>query len=393
MLTLQALAQDSVTTASDRPISNRRLMNQASAHRWNGVTKASDLLGATVKNYQDEKLGKVEDVAVDVETGRIIQVIVSTGGFIGIGDTLSAVPPGSLHYDSVKHVVHLDANKEKLTAAPKFDMSQWSDHNAIGQLNIVYAYYGDEPSLSYLNAESKERLIQDTSVAAVDSRPRPLASRLAQIQKASKLMGIPVTNLQDEKLGKLDNILLDLASGRLVAVIVSTGGFLGIGDELSAVPGVKFRFTEARDGLVLDTTKEQLGAAPHFKSDQWPSFEQPAYAVDVYRAHHVEPYFGTNVVTQADNTARNTRDRANRTLTPLDQGNNREDLNTTAQIRKGIIAGENMSVNAKNVKIITNQGQVTLRGPVNTDEEKRLIGDIANSIARTENVDNQLEVK
>ena len=94
-----------------------------------------------------------------------------------------------------------------------------------------------------------------------------------------------------------------------------------------------------------------------------------------------------------DNTARNVRDRGDRTLTPFDQGNSKTDLATTAQIRKEIVAGTNMSVNAKNVKIITNKGHVTLRGPVNTTEEKRLIGEIANRIARTENVDNQLEAK
>jgi len=51
-----------------------------------------------------------------------------------------------------------------------------------------------------------------------------------------------------------------------------------------------------------------------------------------------------------------------------------------------------MSMNARNVKIITLDGRVTLRGPVDSDEEKRLIGEIANRIARSENVDNQLEV-
>jgi osmotically-inducible protein OsmY len=79
--------------------------------------------------------------------------------------------------------------------------------------------------------------------------------------------------------------------------------------------------------------------------------------------------------------------------TPLDQGNSKADVDTTAQIRKEIVAGKNMSVNAKNVKIITKDGQVTLRGPVNTAEEKRLIGEIADRIARSGNVDNQLEVK
>ncbi len=52
-----------------------------------------------------------------------------------------------------------------------------------------------------------------------------------------------------------------------------------------------------------------------------------------------------------------------------------------------------MSVNARNVKIITRNGRVTLRGPVNTVEEKTLIGDIANRIVTADNVDNQLEVK
>ena len=65
---------------------------------------------------------------------------------------------------------------------------------------------------------------------------------------------------------------------------------------------------------------------------------------------------------------------------------------TTAQIRKEIIAEKTMSVNAKNVKIITIDGQVTLRGPVNTAEEKRLIGEIAARSAHTGIVDNQLEV-
>ena len=72
----------------------------------------------TVKNYQDEKLGKVEDIAVDVESGRIVQVILSTGGFIGVGDTLTAVPPGALHHDVARKILHLDADKAKLTDAP-----------------------------------------------------------------------------------------------------------------------------------------------------------------------------------------------------------------------------------------------------------------------------------
>src|SRR4029450_7196125 len=115
----------------------------------------------------------------------------------------------------------------------------------------------------------------------------------------------------------------------------------------------------------LDATKEMLSKAPRFKSSQWPDFDEPSYAHGVYRAYGVEPYFTTNAVNTADNTARNVRDRKDGRLTPLDQGNSPSDRDTTAQIRKEIRAGKDLSVNARNVKIITIEGRVTWRGPVN----------------------------
>jgi len=344
-----------------------------------------------------------------VESGRIVQVILSTGGFIGIGDTLTAVPPGALHHDVTNKVLHLDADKAKLAGAPKFEMSKWAECCDSNHLSAVYRHYGEEPAFRFIHKGPDGQRNTDVAPNTVSTRKADgtwdkdrissesqsmiPASRLSHVQKASKLMGTPVKNLHDEKLGKVENILVDLPSGRVVAMIVSSGGFLGMGDELSAVPPAALHFNTNRDTLQLDVSKEALSAAPHFKANQWPDFAQPTYADGVYRAYQVEPYFTTNVTTDADNTRRNVRDRDDQAVTPLDQGNSKADVDTTAQIRKEIIAGKNMSVNAKNVKVITNQGRVTLRGPVATAEEKRLIGEIANRIVRSENVENQLEVK
>jgi hyperosmotically inducible periplasmic protein len=219
------------------------------------------------------------------------------------------------------------------------------------------------------------------------------AEQIQGVAKASELIGMTVKNRQDETLGKVADLALDVESGRIVALIVSSGGFLGIGNELSAVPPTALRFNTDRDTLQLDASKEMLSNAPHFKADQWPDFGQPEYAAGIYRAYQVEPYFTTNVTTKADNTARNVRDRNDARLTPFDQGNSKTDVATTAQIRKEIIAHNDMSLNARNVKIITTDGRVTLRGPVDSAEEKRIIGEIADRAARSENVDNQLEVK
>ncbi len=100
----------------------------------------------------------------------------------------------------------------------------------------------------------------------------------------------------------------------------------------------------------------------------------------------------TSTTTQPDNTAINVRDRDANAKTPIDQNENQADIDITANIRKQVVDTE-MSVDAQNVKIITQDGQVTLRGPVNSAEEKKQIEDIANSVAGAGKVVSQLEVK
>jgi len=78
-------------------------------------------------------------------------------------------------------------------------------------------------------------------------------------------------------------------AGRIIAVIISTGGFLDMGDELSAVPPTALRFNPQHDTLQLDALKEMLAGLPHFKAGQWPDFSQPGYAGGVYHACNVEP--------------------------------------------------------------------------------------------------------
>jgi hyperosmotically inducible periplasmic protein len=95
----------------------------------------------------------------------------------------------------------------------------------------------------------------------------------------------------------------------------------------------------------------------------------------------------------ADNTGKNERDRSGQTKTSGDQSNSKEDVNTTAAIRRAVVKDHSLSMTAKNIKIITANGTVTLRGPVKTDAEKAKIAKLAQSAAGNAKIDNQLEVK
>jgi hyperosmotically inducible protein len=94
----------------------------------------------------------------------------------------------------------------------------------------------------------------------------------------------------------------------------------------------------------------------------------------------------------ADNSGKNVRDRQGATQTPGDQSNAKADMAITQAIRKAVVADKGLSTNAHNVKIITTNGAVTLRGPVNSAAEKSSIAEKAKQTAGVKSVDNQLEI-
>jgi hyperosmotically inducible periplasmic protein len=94
-----------------------------------------------------------------------------------------------------------------------------------------------------------------------------------------------------------------------------------------------------------------------------------------------------------DNTQRNVRDKDGTTLTPDDQKGDKKDVKITTKIRKALVNYKTLSINAQNVKIITSNRVVTLRGPVENADESMAIEKIAKKTRGVLRVDNQLELK
>jgi hyperosmotically inducible protein len=96
---------------------------------------------------------------------------------------------------------------------------------------------------------------------------------------------------------------------------------------------------------------------------------------------------------QRDDSGVNVRDRDDAAVTAGQQSNAKSDVELTRQIRQAVVKESSLSVMAQNVKIVSANGSVTLRGPVKTDAEKDAIGSKAQAIAGADRVSNQLEVK
>lgn len=141
---------------------------------------------------------------------------------------------------------------------------------------------------------------------------------------------------------------------------------------------------------VVANTKGTTGAAPAGNAPSTPTPATPPAtpASDASKTAAAAP-----AGTPPDNTKVNKRDTNDAALTPLDQKENQTDLKITQQIRQAVMADGSLSFTAKNVKIITQNGKVTLRGPVNTAAERTAIEAAARKVAGATQIDNQLEVK
>lgn len=111
---------------------------------------------------------------------------------------------------------------------------------------------------------------------------------------------------------------------------------------------------------------------------------------DAHESTATTTHTGSNL--PADNTGKNERDQRVGALTPGDQGGSEADRTVTQQVRQGVVADSDLSMTAKNVKIITVAGVVTLRGPVKSAQEKSQVAAIAQRVAGVTRVDNELEI-
>lgn len=101
---------------------------------------------------------------------------------------------------------------------------------------------------------------------------------------ASTITGDEVFNLQDENLGKIQDIMLDITEGKIRYAVLSSGGFLGMGDHLFAVPWRAFKLDTENHRFLLDIDLDRLKKAPGFNKDEWPNMADPTWnaTIDSY---------------------------------------------------------------------------------------------------------------
>lgn len=300
-----------------------------------------------IRNFQDDVLGRIDDLSLDLINGRIVGVLVASDKSLEVGEKIVSVPPLALYSDVVNKVYRLNVSTEDFKAAPAVDMANWVASGHSKRVATYYNYFGQEP---YFLEEGEK-------VSVNDSRPKV---PLGYIERVNAILDLPVGNYQGVKFGKVWSLTLDIPNGRILNVIIlAPGNFM----TKSIVPAMALDFNATRDGLLIDDTKKEFADEPRY------IYTPAQYGQDAY--YHRESYKGP------------------RTAVALEQGDSYRDIDRTVLINRNIRTAK---INGRNVQVGTLDGRVTLRGWVYTEDDKRRIGEIAIAAARLEVVDNQIYV-
>jgi len=276
------------------------------------LERARNLIGARILNDRGERLGTVEDIVLTPNRDAINYVVLSHGGTWGMGDKYFAVPWSQFSYRAGEaagqgHLVLQNVTNADLDRAPGFDKDRWptvANENWLGiERGSAMAPSGGTaapesprdtaPMAAAPRSDQGQPSAGVTPERGMRADAETNAARSVDIEhlRLSKVIGMDVRNFQDENLGELDNVMIDVNQGKLAYGIVAIrSGFLGLNKDFVAVPWSALDM-RTQPGIARLDADKQTRTAIAFDRDNFPNLEDPQYSRQLYERFGATPYW------------------------------------------------------------------------------------------------------
>ncbi len=231
---------------------------------------ANQVYGKEVMSSDNQKVGELNNLIVDFESGRILYATVGAAkGTVGVPPQIFTKTPSS----TAKNV-QANVTKQKIDGAPQF--SAYDKEGSLGSaqyVDQVYTYFGQSPWWQ-------------------GSQPANVGS-FHNVHKVNKAIGMTVEDVNNNKIATVNNVIVDLPSGRVAYVILQPDSSLQLGNNLYALPPQALTLSADQKNLVSNIDKAKLASAPHFDKSKWPNLSDPTFASQVYQYYGKQAYFST----------------------------------------------------------------------------------------------------
>lgn len=223
------------------------------------------LIGRNVKNANNDTIGEIKSIHIG-PSGKVDSVMVGVGGFLGVGEREVGLKWSDLMISDNGETVKVNMTKEQLAAMPPY---KYKDETWRGQVFTDKGPWTAEPNRTTAADRTAPAAGMDTRAPARDQAAAVKGDFNADGNlSGSAIIGASIRNQAKETVGKINDVFLD-KSGAIKTVVVSVGGFLGVGAKDVAVKWEDIQFQRDGDSVVLVTswTKDSLKAMPDYKKE------------------------------------------------------------------------------------------------------------------------------
>jgi sporulation protein YlmC with PRC-barrel domain len=228
------------------------------------------LIGREVR-AEEGRVGQLDNLVVDFESGRVLYAVVDTG------DAKVALPP-RVFSESTGDRLRVNAERSKLKDAPKFsrDVQAASEMGKASFVSQVHRHFGENEWWK-------------GGARAADE------GSFNNVHRVSDIRNVRLLNVQDQPMGDLNNVVVDLPAGRVVYVLLEPTQDLGLGNYLYALPpsAVTMNTKSGRTSFTSNITKDKLSDAPRISQNDWAKLSDRSFAASVYSHYGKQAWFDT----------------------------------------------------------------------------------------------------
>ena len=277
--------------------------------------RASKLLGMNVRNTKGEDLGHIKDLIIDTNNQRVRYAVLSSGGFLGVGDKLFAYPVQAFQTTADRDDLILRVDGERLRDLPGFDMNAWpgdlgayansvdrffgrlgigdgrgtvmrNDGDAVGRNDggprpdsITRNDAAGSPPAARNATQRDQSTHAQGSTRGATTRGEEIA-RNANLQRASWLIGRNINDASNRNAGEIEDLVVSMADGRVRAVVVDFDKAWSVDDKMLMLPMNAFRFGGKDQQPVLTLARDRIDMKRGFDDNAWPDLNDARWRAD-----------------------------------------------------------------------------------------------------------------
>jgi sporulation protein YlmC with PRC-barrel domain len=276
---------------TDKPSSDKQDSKKGAQVEVASTFKSADVVGMEVQNKEGKDLGTIEDLVVDMKTGKLRYAALSRGGFAGVGDKLFAIPwkAFTVKFAEDDQFLVLNVSEQQLESAKGFNQDRWPNVADPKWAEGIDKQFASEELTDEAKDEDKAAESKEAKSSTEKSEGDGADISYDAVYRVSNIKGLEVRDKAGKDLGHIEEIVLDLKKGQVTYAALSMGGVLGVGDKLFAVPFKEFQFKHEADEkfFVVNVSEKKLKSAPGFDQDNWPDTAKANWASEIDRHYEL----------------------------------------------------------------------------------------------------------